>query len=503
MSEQLSERLDFYGLSNELSGLRRLGRKAGAHLDRALTVFYTRIAATPALARLFSGPGHMEQAGRAQKNHWVTLFETGLTDDYVRRATTIGNVHSRIGLDPKWYIGGYGLILDQVITAIVTPGPLAWLPWKRQQARDISLLVRTALLDMDLALSSYFAAQEQGRERAMAEIGRALSAISGGDLEARISGLPEDYARLTQDFNGAIGALQSTIAGVVSGIQSISTASSEIRAASDDLALRNEQQAASLEETSAAMNEATDSVKETAANASEVQRSIHTAHTEATEGGVVVSRAVDAMAAIEQSAQQISQIISVIDGIAFQTNLLALNAGVEAARAGDAGKGFAVVANEVRALAQRSADAARDIKTLITTSTQQVGAGVALVGDTGTVLERIVTSIGDISSRVAEIASAANAQAVNLEQVNIAVGEMDRMTQQNAAMVEQSTAAARALASEAGGLSQLVSQFRTGQAIEMAAAPKAKGSPRKAAARAVHGNLALKAAPDNSDWSEF
>jgi methyl-accepting chemotaxis protein len=216
------------------------------------------------------------------------------------------------------------------------------------------------------------------------------------------------------------------------------------------------------------------------------------------------------MGAIEKSAQEITQIINVIDGIAFQTNLLALNAGVEAARAGDAGKGFAVVANEVRALAQRSAEAAKDIKELITTSAQQVGSGVSLVGETGTLLEKIVARVGDISGLVTTIAQSAEVQATNLQQVNGSVGDMDKMTQQNAAMVEQSTAAARSLAGEAEELTKLVSRFRTGGEDAVggrATAPKrpmaaAPAPARKASMPAVRGNLALKPAEDD-DWNEF
>jgi methyl-accepting chemotaxis protein len=298
----------------------------------------------------------------------------------------------------------------------------------------------------------------------------------------------------------------------------------EIHSASNDLSNRNEQQAATLEETAAAMNQVTEGVRESARSAHDVQKSITEAHEEATEGGIVVSRAVEAMAAIERSAQEINQIIGVIDGIAFQTNLLALNAGVEAARAGDAGKGFAVVANEVRALAQRSADAAKEIKALITTSSEQVAGGVMLVRETGTLLGKIVQRVGDITGQVGEIASNANIQADGLEMVNTAVGEMDRVTQQNAAMVEQATAAARSLADEARELNTVVSRFQAGSSGHSSAVsrgadaeipfvrPASRPAPRPAASAPsysavpmVQGNLAIKPQAETStdDWSEF
>lgn len=238
------------------------------------------------------------------------------------------------------------------------------------------------------------------------------------------------------------------------------TGANEVRSASDDLSQRTEQQAAGTEETAAAMDEITTGVRATAGGANRANAIVAAARKDTEQSGEVVRRAVDAMGAIERSSSEISEIIGVIDGIAFQTNLLALNAGVEAARAGDAGKGFAVVASEVRALAQRSADAAKDVKDRIQASTTQVGMGVDLVSETGRSLETICLRIVEISTLVSDIAASAEQQATGLQQVNTAVAHMDGTTQQNAAMVEQATAAARHLAAEAEVLAQEVAQFR-------------------------------------------
>ena len=287
-----------------------------------------------------------------------------------------------------------------------------------------------------------------------------LEKLSGGKLTYRINqAFAPAYEKLRADFNGAMAQLQDAMRVVSDNTTGIRSGSGEISHASDDLSRRTEQQAASLEETAAALDEITATVKKTAEGANRARDAVTTARTDAEQSGKVVREAVAAMDGIEASAQQISQIIGVIDEIAFQTNLLALNAGVEAARAGDAGRGFAVVASEVRALAQRSAQAAKEIKSLISTSTEQVDQGVQLVGQTGKTLERIVVQVTEVAALVAEIAASTHEQAIGLAQVNVAVNQMDQVTQQNAAMVEESTAASHSLAQDAESLAQLISGF--------------------------------------------
>ncbi|MPT48944.1 MAG: methyl-accepting chemotaxis protein [Sphingobium sp.] len=315
------------------------------------------------------------------------------------------------------------------------------------------------------------------QEQVVQALGKGLSELAAGNLLFRIGdNFPGEYDRLRLDYNDAMSSLSSTIGSVTRAVGSIHSGSGEIRVATQDLSQRTEEQAAALEETASSMNEITSMVEQSAQSAHRAAQAIGGAHKEASDGGLVVERAVAAMGAIERSAQEITQIINVIDGIAFQTNLLALNAGVEAARAGDAGKGFAVVANEVRALAQRSAEAAKDIKALIMTSAQQVNTGVELVGETGSMLNRIVTRVGEINLLVSSISETAETQAVRLLQVNQSVGDMDKMTQQNAAMVEESSAAVRSLANEADDLAGLVERFRLGGRRKEAPAPAAVSS---------------------------
>lgn len=349
----------------------------------------------------------------------------------------------------------------------------------------------------------------EAQEQVVGALGTGLAKLATSDLSHRIeTPFPADYERLRVDYNRAMDAVASVMTVVSEATSGINNGASDIRQASDDLSQRTEQQAASLEETAAAMDEITGTVRETAAGATRANAVVSEARTEAEHSGDVVRRAVDAMTQIERGSAEISEIISVIDGIAFQTNLLALNAGVEAARAGDAGRGFAVVASEVRALAQRSADAAKDVKTKIMASSGQVEVGVELVSETGKALQRIIGRIGELSTLVGTIAASAEQQATGLQQVNTAVSEMDGVTQQNAAMVEEATAAARSLAEEADQLAREVARFTIDDSPRgMAAAPVVHTLQARAAkaGRDIARTARLRVAGGgvSSDWSEF
>ena len=366
-------------------------------------------------------------------------------------------------------------------------------------------------------------ANAEAQEQVVSSVGQGLDRLAGGDLTFRLTGeFPSEYRKLRDDFNAAMGQLQDTMKVIVGNAAGIRSTTDEISHAADDLSRRTEHQAASLEETAAALDEITATVRRSAEGANQAKGAVDRTRQGAEESGRVVGQAVQAMQQIEQSSTEISQITGVIDEIAFQTNLLALNAGVEAARAGDAGKGFAVVAQEVRALAQRSAEAAKEIKALIASSSEQVGQGVKLVGQTGEALRRIVGEVAEINALVTEIAASSHEQATGLAQVNTAVNQMDQVTQQNAAMVEESTAASHSLAQEATALSTLVSRFDIGQAaapspVAKAAAPvrqtaqrpepdrPASPAPRPAARPTayVSGAATAAALAPGDDWTEF
>ncbi|WP_420003844.1 methyl-accepting chemotaxis protein [Arenibacterium sp. LLYu02] len=318
-------------------------------------------------------------------------------------------------------------------------------------------------------------ARMAAQTKAVEALGSGLSRLSDGDLTGRIAEeLAEGYEQLRVDFNRTLDTLNETVGQVIDSSSSIRNGASEISQASQDLSHRTESQAATLEQTAAALDQMTASVKSAAEGARDVERTTNEARAEAEASGQIVQNAVSAMTEIEQSSTKISQIISVIDDIAFQTNLLALNAGVEAARAGEAGRGFAVVASEVRSLAQRSSDAALEIKSLISDSSKQVERGVDLVGKAGSALQSILGRVTDISQLISGIATGAQEQSTGLYEINTGMSQLDQVTQQNAAMVEQATAAGHLLNSDAQKLAELVARFQTeANAGRHSAAPKA------------------------------
>src|ERR1051326_4121499 len=388
-----------------------------------------------------------------------------------------------------------------------------------QRGDEVGTLAKALQVFKQQAIAEHNRAQET--VQVVEAIGSGLEALAKGNLSYRLSAtMSGSFAKLKDDFNAALAQLEEAVKAVLSGTEDIGVGANEISQAADDLSRRTEQQAASLEETAAALEEITATVKMTAQNAKEATSIVTKAKAAAEEGGGVVKTAINAMGQIEQSSKQITDIIGILDEIAFQTNLLALNAGVEAARAGDAGKGFAVVASEVRALAQRSSQAAKEIKSLIQASGGHVASGVKYVGETGDSLRRIVEQVMQINALVSEMASAAHQQSTGIEEVNAAVTQMDQVTQQNAAMVEQSTAAARNLAAQTADLKGLVSFFSVsagdegdqGAAEEAETAPTPtvtrRAAPSKPAPRAKgtsRGNVALAARPEPvaDEWQEF
>ena len=362
-------------------------------------------------------------------------------------------------------VGNFSRTVFHATIVIIETGVLFFAMNKKMAAdRNAQFQRKSAEENAQAAQEAQRQASEKQKsvESVMVILAKHLNELANGNLTAKIGNdLPEGYENLRVDFNKTLRTLSETMSNIVEASSRIQQSANEISHASDDLSNRTENQAATLEQTAAALDELTASVKSAAEGAKSIENIVLEAQSEAEASGKVVEDAISAMAEIKKSSDQISQIIGVIDDIAFQTNLLALNAGVEAARAGEAGKGFAVVASEVRALAQRSTEAAKEIKTLISGSTKQVECGVGFVGGAGTALASIVQRVTHISDLVRNMATGTTEQAVGLGEINIGVNQLDHVTQQNAAMVEEATAASHTLKFDASSLQDLVRNFRT------------------------------------------
>ena len=485
-SHDLAQRLDFMKLSADAQQrIRDVEKTIVAALPEALDSFYAQIRAYPETMAFFRDEQQITSAQNRQVLHWDRIAKGQFDQDYVAAVTRVGQIHAKIGLGPRWYIGGYALLLSQIIGKVLEA---RWpkgafgskLPGADDRAAEIGAIVKAALLDMDYAISVYLEASEAARlkveaearaieqakaaerEKAVALVSESMAALASGDLSFRMTqDIPAEYAQIRDHFNDAMGRLSEMVATIKASSTAIAGSSQEINDGAANLSARTEEQASALEETAATTEELAASVKTSALSSRESVALADEAASIARTGGNVVRDAVEAMVRIEEASKKISEITGVIDGIAFQTNLLALNAAVEAARAGDAGRGFAVVAAEVRALAQRSAAAAKDITGLIGSSDAEVVEGVRLVRLAGETLEKIVDASVRVSGTVKEIASATGEQANGIEEMSQTVSHMDEITQRNAALAEQSAASARTLLTQIERLSQLVAAFRT------------------------------------------
>ncbi|MFN3349168.1 methyl-accepting chemotaxis protein [Pseudorhodoplanes sp.] len=534
----LAERLQFVGLDPKgIGAIKAVKPQIDKEMPSILDGFYNKIASVPEVSRFFADSARIGHAKSAQLKHWSRISSGDFSEEFVQSVNRIGGTHARIGLEPRWYIGGYALITAELAkSAIAAMWPKGFLQKQghEQAAETVAALIKAAMLDMDLAISTYIEAAESARKAAEEEkaaaarkqaavveaLSRSLALLAQGDLTARLSAdIPEEYGKLREDFNAAVTALGEAVGAVAEAAQEVTGASREISAATTAFSQRTEEQAASLEQTSASMEQIAATVKNNADNARQANALAQATRETADRGGAVVGEAVSAMARIEESSRRISDIISVIDEIARQTNLLALNAAVEAARAGEAGRGFAVVAAEVRSLAQRSSQAAKDIKDLIVNSSGQVKDGVELVNRAGSTLNEIVESIKRVADIVSEISTASGEQAGGIDQVNRALNQMDEATQQNSAMVEENAAAARTLDQQAAVMIERLGRFKvTRQSRAAGAAAPVRKAPvpvrpvavqRNAApAVTVRGNArqmqtALARAITSDDWEEF
>ena len=530
-SDVIAERLRFIGLDEQaLTNIREVKPLIDQAMPGILDEFYRVIGSTPAGARFFSDSDRVSRARSGQLRHWARISGAEFSDEYYQGARKIGETHAQIGVDPRVYIGGYSLMASELIKTVLAakwPKGLFQKQGSDQAANTIGALIKAVFLDMDIAITAYIdsanaarkaaeeaSAEAMKRQAAVVEaLTQTLSQLAQGDLTCRLPEVPDEYRKLKDDFDGAVAKLNDAIGAIAAVAHEVTGASDEISSATAAFSQRTEEQAASLEETSSSMEQIAATVKNNAENARRANDLTQGTREVANRGGAVVAEAVSAMARIEGSSSKIADIISVIDEIARQTNLLALNAAVEAARAGEAGRGFAVVASEVRSLAQRSSQAAKDIKDLILDSSGQVRQGVDLVNRTGTTLEEIMNSIKEVVDLVSDIATASGEQATGIEQINKTLSQIDEMTQQNAAMVEENAAAARTLGEQAEAMAERIGAFKlSGQPVAKpvqraaAATPSRPVPARKAPAKSApvrQMRTTAVTAPKEEDWEEF
>lgn len=474
---EIATKLKFLGMDEpQLAALRAAKPMIESSLGVALDRFYARVSANPQTARHFRDAAHIDHAKHKQVDHWGLIATGNFDQDYIEGVTRIGKIHAKLGIEPQWYIGGYSLIIEELVKTIIETelGGFGRGRKARKTASSIAAVLKAAMLDMDYSISVYLDALNQDRARAEAEQARlkaeqdkalaaleqALTGLSEGDLGSTISEpLAPEFDELKLNYNSSVAKLNDVFIDIVASINQSNIDTRELSGATADMARRTEQQAAALEETAAAIEQISTVARQSAERTTEARQVVDRTAEQATQSGGTVTEAIVAMGKIEESSRKITQIISVIDEISFQTNLLALNAGVEAARAGDAGLGFAVVAREVRELAQRSAAAAKEIKQLIDTSFNDVLTGVSLVNKTGAALTSIGGQVRAISEHFVSISQSAQEQSLGISEINSAVSSMDQITQQNAAMVEQTNAATQNLLGINQTLAGLAARF--------------------------------------------
>lgn len=463
MNTEMQSRIDFTEFSaGQRSLLSKKQGRIASLIDKALDRFYAKVRRTPETSKFFRDQSHMEGAKRAQQSHWARIASGQFDDGFHDSVRRIGSVHARIGLEPRWYIGAYALVLEELLRDIGR-SPIQRLLGRRSPEAELSIaLVKAALLDMELSVSIYFEEAQRDREEAIRALEDALETLSRGELSRDLAGLPDSFRKLELSYNTALASLRQLIGSVTESTDAIRSGANEISQASEDLARRTESTAASLEQTSASLIEVEQRVKATAGAASQtVVRADQAIGTVGT-GRKMAEGAVEAMERVSDSTENIDAVIEGLDKIAFQTRVLAMNAAVEAGRAGEAGRGFAVVADLVSALAMRAEEESQNAREQLTLTQTDIASAVDAVRNVDGALADISTGVGEVHELLGAMATDNQAQSVALSQVSVAIGEMDKSTQQNAAMVEETSAAARNLSAQVDALGGQTARFNIG-----------------------------------------
>ncbi len=491
----LQDRLEFLEIdSNTREAIKRLKPFVERHMPLAMDRFYDHIAKFSETRRFFGDSAVAASARQRQFAHWNVILSGEFGDDYYQKVQTVGQTHARIGLEPRWYIGAYSIVLDRLVRAAVTEAlpKKRWFSSKAERelqdtlADSLGSLCKTVLLDIELAVSVYFEASERARKESEAQqaivrdeaISRShqevvesfdhvFDRLANNDLTCRVEAdVPPVFQGMKSNLNATVERLAEMILSIKGATDIVSETSERIREGASHLSERSEAQASSIEETAAASEEIAATIMVSAGSAKSAAELADSARLGARSGGEITVQAVAAMGQIEQASKKISDITDVIDDIAFQTNLLALNAAVEAARAGEAGRGFAVVASEVRKLAQRSGDAARDISALIKSTDQEISSGVSLVRRMGEALNQILKDSENVATTIRSISTAVDEEARGIAEVSETVIDLDTMTQQNAELAILTSEAANNLVGQMQTLRGLLDQFQIDDSVE-------------------------------------
>lgn len=449
-------------------------------LPEALEVLYDQIRKTPEVNRFFSSEEKINHAKKAQSAHWQAILDARFDAAYIEKVRKIGEIHARIGLTPRWYIGAYTIILDRLIHSIIEDGQqrvglFYQTSAQKRLARGVTSLCKVVLTEIDLTVSFYLEALEIDRSTLRAEqekrghedhtvisaINSALYSLAEGDLTYRVTEvLPERSDTLKQHFNVLADQLTQSMVRIAQSTQVVKANADNIRHGADNLFQATERQAAAQEEMAAAVTQITLRAIETSEETVKARHMVESAQLDANQASQIVAESIAAIGRIEKSAQEISNIIGLITQISRQTNILSLNASVEAARAGQYGRGFAVVASEVRALAEHSASAGREISMLITKATEDVMSGVTLVHKAGEALHRITSQVNDINAVITTIAMASKDQSTGLDEVKIAIKSLEQTALKNTEIAEESATTAHKLVTMADELKRDVSIFK-------------------------------------------